>query len=582
MKRIIVLNIIVLLIAHVAYGQEQRTKLQQADLLFNRYEYYNAARLYADLADKKNPDIQVLERLANCYRKMNNYVLAERWYAIAVTNPQAQLLTHYYYAEVLLTNQKFEAAKAQYRVYGELRAGANDPNLISEQEVLLKLASCDSAAVWMKDQSRFTVKNAKGLNTKYSDWGLSYFGKSGLVFTSDRPGDEEPKISKDYRWTGHPWLRLFQASSEEGMVNELPVISKNYSSFISDYHVGPMVLNLTEDTGYVTISTRAFAADLPIDKKENKNDERIYTRRLELILVAKKDGRWEYLKGFPYNDVKKYSLGHAALSRNGNLLYFTSDMPGGLGKTDIWYSEKQKDGSWGNPVNCGAEINSAEEEAFATIGAEDELYFSSKGRIGMGGFDIYRSTGERASWTKPQNLKYPVNSTYDDFYLSTWDGVSGYLSSNRIGGLGDDDIYSFVYQAPALIKPQVQEPVKYEVGKTYVLSNIYYDFNKSNVRPDAALELDKLVTILKEHPGMHIELGSHTDSRGNDEYNMLLSQRRADSAVAYLVGRGIDRARLTARGYGESKLVNRCANGVHCTEAEHQANRRTEFFIQSL
>lgn len=582
MKRIVVFNIIAMLIGYVAYGQEQRSKLQQADLLFNRYEYYNAARLYTGMADKKNPDIKILERLATCYRKMNDYGLAEKWYAKAAANPKSQLSTQFYYAEVLLTNQKFEAAKAQYKVYGDLRAAANDPNLISEKEVSVKLASCDSAAVWMKEQSRFSVKNARSLNTKYSDWGLSYFGKSGLVFTSDRPGDEEPKISDDYRWTGNPWLRLFLTSSDEGIVNELPVIRKNYSSFISDYHVGPMVLNSTEDTAYVTISTRAFAADLPIDKKENKNDERIYTRRLELILVVKKEGRWEYLKGFPYNDVKKYSVGHAALSKNGNLLYFTSDMPGGMGKTDIWYTEKQKDGSWANPVNCGPEINTSEEEAFATVGVEDELYFSSKGRIGMGGYDIYRCKGEKASWTKAQNLKYPVNSTYDDFYLSTMDGILGYLSSNRAGGLGDDDIYSFTYQAPELIKPEVVEPLKYEVGKTYALSNIYYDFDKSNVRPDAAIELDKLVTILKEYPGMRIELGSHTDSRGNDQYNLLLSQRRANSAVAYLVSKGIDRSRLTAKGYGESKLLNRCANGVHCTEAEHQMNRRTEFFVKSL
>jgi outer membrane protein OmpA-like peptidoglycan-associated protein len=591
MKRlIIILNIIAILLVNFAFAQEQLSKKQQADLLFNRYEYFNAARLYLGLAGKKNPDVKVLERLATCYQKMNAYSEAEQWYAKAAAAAKAAAITQYHYAEVLLTNQKFEAAKAQYQVYAAKINGNTDAGQPSGQLVALKIASCDSAAVWLKGQSRFTVNNAKGLNTKYADWGLNYFGKSGLVFTSERPTEDRQKFNDTYKWTGNPWLKLFLANPEETVINELPIIRKEYSSFITDYHVGPMVWNATEDTAYVTIATRASASTLPIDKKVQKNDERLYTRRLELIIAVKTEGRWGYLKAFPYNDVKAYSIGHAALSKNGNLLYFTSDMPGGLGKTDIWFSEKQADGSWGKPVNCGPEINTTEEEAFATIGAAGELYFSSKGRIGMGGYDIYQNRGEKDMWGKAQNLKHPVNTTYDDFYLSTQDGVSGYLSSNRTGGLGDDDLYSFSYKAPEMIKPQPEKPivpqvvppVPYEVGKTYALKNIYYDFDKSNIRPDAAKELDKLVALLNEYPSMRIELGSHTDSRGNDQYNQELSQRRANSAVAYLISKGIAKDRLAAKGYGESALLNKCANGVKCMESEHQANRRTEFKINAL
>ncbi|MNL56999.1 hypothetical protein D3C87_1805310 [compost metagenome] len=114
-----------------------------------------------------------------------------------------------------------------------------------------------------------------------------------------------------------------------------------------------------------------------------------------------------------------------------------------MGKTDIWFSEKQGDGSWGKPVNCGPEINTAEEESFPTMGAAGELYYASKGKIGMGGYDIYSSKGAKASWSTPLNLKYPVNTSYDDFYFSTADGLSGYFSSNRPGGAGHDDIYNF-------------------------------------------------------------------------------------------------------------------------------------------
>lgn len=438
MKRILILHIIVIMLGTVAQAQEQLSKRQQADLLFNRYQYYNAARLYSGLATKKNPDVKLLERLAACYRKMNDYEAAEKWYALAAANPKAELLTHYYYAEALLTNQKFEAAKAAYKTYGAKGGAA--------AEVALKTASCDSAAVWLNQPSRYTVNNAKELNSKYADWGLGYGVARGLVFTSERPADSLLKYNDIYRWNGNPWLKLFSASPDGKVINELPVLRKAYSSFITDYHVGPMVLNATEDTAYVTIATRAYANTLPVDQKLRKNDERLYTRRLELIIAVKTDGRWGYLKDFPYNNVKAYSLGNAALSKNGSVLYFTSDMPGGMGKTDIWFTEKQSDGSWGKPLNCGPAINTAEEESFPTLGTQGDLYYSSKGKTGMGGYDIYTSKGEKASWSAPLNLKYPVNTTYDDFYFSTADGLTGYLSSNRKGGLGDDDIYSFSYK----------------------------------------------------------------------------------------------------------------------------------------
>lgn len=571
MKRFLLLNIL-LIIGSFTYAQEQLSRKQQADLLFNRYEYANAARLYVSLAERRNPDVKVLERLSTCYRKMNDYDAAEKWYAKAVEDPKAEAITHFYYAEVLLSNQKFEQAKAQYQ-----------KATLPAATLAIKLASCDSAAVWIKQTSHYTVSNVQSLNSKYADWGLGYFGKSGLVFTSERPTEDLQKFNDTYKWTGNPWLKLFLATNNGVVTNELSVMRKEYSSFITDYHVGPMVLNATEDTAYVTIATRAQATDLPLDKKENKNSERLYTRRLELIIAVKTDGSWAYAKPFPYNDVKTYSLGNAALSKNGNVLYFTSDMPGGVGKTDIWYSEKQGDGNWAKPVNCGPEINTTEEESFPTIGAADELYYSSKGKIGMGGYDIYLSKGEKTLWGKSQNLKFPVNTSYDDFYFSTGDGISGYLSSNRRGGKGDDDIYSFAYQAPEVVKPEPTkpvEPVKYEVGKSYVLRNVYYNFDKANIRPDAAVELDKLVKILNEYPEMHIELGSHTDSRGNDDYNMKLSLERANSAVAYLVSKGIDESRLSAKGYGETMLLNRCGNGLKCSEEEHQANRRTEFKIK--
>jgi outer membrane protein OmpA-like peptidoglycan-associated protein len=127
----------------------------------------------------------------------------------------------------------------------------------------------------------------------------------------------------------------------------------------------------------------------------------------------------------------------------------------------------------------------------------------------------------------------------------------------------------------------VLEPFAPVVAKEFVLENVYYDLDKYNIRPDAAVELDKIVKLMKEYPNMNLELGSHTDSRANDQYNITLSENRAKSAVEYLVKRGISKDRLTWKGYGETKLVNGCFNDVKCTEDEHQKNRRTTFKVLS-
>lgn len=652
MQRMLLISTMALFLSNSVMAQEQLSRKQQADVLFNRFEYYNAARLYLPLAERKNPDVKLVEKLADCYRMMNAYEEAEKWYGKAVENKKAQPVSHYYYAEALQRNKKFDLAKEQYRAYG---SSTGKP-----EEMTIRINSCDSAALWTSRPKDIAIKNVAALNTKSADWGLNYYGNDGFVFTSERNTEANEKSNDIYKWTGNPWLKLYLASPDAQLKEELPVVTKHNAPTKTEYHVGPMELNAAGDVAYVTIATRASASELPLDKKEGKIRERLYTRRLELMIALKKDGKWGELKPFAYNNVKEYSLGHAALSKNGQVLYFASDMPGGLGKTDIWFSELQADGSWGKPVNCGAEINSKEEEAFPTTGPYGELYYSSKGRIGMGGYDIYSSRGEKTQWSRPQDLKYPVNSTSDDFYLISRDGKTGYFSSNREGGAGDDDIYSFSDQTPAVMILALDGTVydqkskasldsvlvtltdgngqalnrkvteqngkfffgltkdqdykveisklgytsvlktvstkgitksdtltmeafldkdKFEPGKTYVLRNIYYDFDKANIRPDAARELNKLLAILKENPSIWIELGSHTDSRGADQYNQWLSQRRANSAVQYLIDRGIEKERIKARGYGETMLLNKCGNGVKCSHAEHQLNRRTEFKV---
>ncbi len=260
-------------------------------------------------------------------------------------------------------------------------------------------------------------------------------------------------------------------------------------------------------------------------------------------------------------------------------------MPGGFGGTDI-YQIVKKAGRWSIPKNLGAEINTSGNEMFPFATENGDLYFASDMHPGFGGLDIFSAHFRGGKWTRPHNLGSPVNSSYDDFSMATDStGNQGFFSSNRPGGLGDDDIYWFQerHKGMEARRQEVtshQSPVALELNKPYILENIYYNFDRWEIRDDAKSSLDSLVSILQIYP-VSIELGSHTDCRGSEAYNRELSQKRAESAVAYIISKGIEANRISAKGYGETKLITSCdcRMGVICTESEHQVNRRTEFQI---
>ena len=572
MKKLLLIAFVALLHFKYTAAQEQLSIKQQADKLYERYDYFKSLKLYLKLVNNKT-NVQVLEDIAACYRNLNRYEEAETWYGKAVADAKASRVSHYFYAEVLLRDKKFEQAKAQYKLYFTTDLAT----------LKLKLATCDSAAAWIKQKPAYIVKNEENLNTEFSDWGLNYEGKTALVFTSDRKTDGQGVDDR----TGNNFFKLYEEVPESKDITEV-TLATNYNSIFNDkYHIGPIAFNNAADTAYITITTAVSSNKINIDASASKNDQRLYTRRLQLVMAVKRNGKWTVFGNFAYNNIQQYSIGDAALSKDGKVIYFTSDMPGGVGKTDIWYCEKQPDGKWGKPVNCGNTINTKQEEAFPYIGGDGNLYYSSRGLPGMGGYDIYKTKGEKLTWSTPKNIRYPINSTSDDFYLVTNDGISGYFSSNREGGKGNDDIYSFAFKpvdsVPA--KPVAKTTAKPGLTAQQIpqllagagIVPIYYDLDKSNIRPDAALILDKLAALLKQYPALTIELSSYTDSRASEDYNMALSQRRAKAVVDYLTEKGIAPSRLTAKFYGENNLVNKCADNVPCSEAEHQLNRRTEF-----
>ncbi|WP_348620111.1 OmpA family protein [Pedobacter lusitanus] len=622
--------------------------LKEADTQFELFNYNKAIELYQKAYHKKQT-LHAAQRLAETYQLVDNYPQAESWYAIASAMPQSNPENTLYYAKALQNNAKYDEAKTAYQKYISLKPD------VSPAQQQIWLASCDSAKYWIKNPVPVTLLNEKGLNSTGSDWGAITYNK-GIVFTSDRNQSGDTKKSKpffkfdgptklpdpnNYGWTGNEYLRLYEKSEA---TDSLKFFALNAQT---NYHIGAASFTADGNTLYFTMTR--------IPEKITRKKGQTATINLEIYSSTKDaNGTWGKPVPFRYNRVNEYSVGDPSIAADGNTLYFVSNMPGGKGGTDIYRTTKNSDGTWADAVNLAA-VNTSGNERNPFPAADGNFYFSSDGLIGMGGLDIYKARQNAAGLANPVNLGYPVNSPQDDFAYNMDLKGKGFIASNRPGGTGNDDIYSFTAQmilyfklegtvydrktnlplSGAIVTLNKQnggtltavtnnqgtfnfnldqaadytlkgEKANYSsdaaalttknlnqsetlhkdlfletivLNKPIRIENIYYDFDKADIRPDAARELDKLVSTLKTNETIWIELSSYTDSRGRDEYNQWLSQKRANSAVSYIISRGIDKARITGRGYGETHLINRCANGVKCSDAMHQLNRRTEFKV---
>jgi len=631
--------------------------LQKARSLKDNYNYAQALEYYKAYFALNTPSVEHMREVAESYFKINDTKNAELWLAKVVNsglNNKEDMLN---YAHLLRGNGKYDEAILYYEQYASLELS----NVLEAERWIF---ASRSAKKWMETPSYYKVENAEVFNSEYADFGLMPLGE-GFILTSDRKTQDLSIKSTDiYGWTGKPFLKLFHFSNVDLENNKANI--QFLESVNNDYHNGPSSFNAINNKIYFTRTKLVRIRKSPMNTDPTswidyapKND---YVSRLEIYSVSKNEGSWTDMKPFEFNKSDEYSVGHPAFSPCGKIMYFASDMPGGYGGTDIYYTTLNTDGSWNKPQNAGNIINTEGNEVFPYVAEDGSFYFSSNGHIGMGGLDIFMATGAKNIWAMPINMQYPINSNKDDFSIVfIKDNKKGYFASNRDGGKGDDDIYTFELLPPTNITvlaitkeknskndlfflPHVPIKIqtvsgteiqlntdengklfltkdcnetlsflakkegyfpsnatlttlcktyndtmivelildKYFVGKTFTIKNIFYDFDKWHIRNDAKPDLDHIVQILIENPQINIELGSHTDSRGTNRYNERLSQRRAESAVNYIISRGIEKSRITAKGYGESQLINHCIDGVSCSEEEHQMNRRTEFKIISF
>lgn len=430
-----------MVLANTAFAQ-----LKKANQYYENYDYKKAIQLYTK-AVKKSDNAEALEKLANSYRLTKNYQQAELYYARLMKQPNVNPINHFYYGMVLKNNGRIDEAKEQFKLY--TNSAPNDK--VAE----LQVRSADEIKIWINKTKQFEVAPVPDINSVHSDFCPVYY-KNQLVFVSERTKDMVN--NNKYSWNKEPYLNVY-ASEMKTAADGKTVFSKKIKSFSwtinTNYHDGPVCFNNEQNTMYLT------RVNYVVNKKDKS-----FINRPGIYISTLKGSSWSKAKPFQYNN-ESYSVAHPSLSADGQWLYFASDMPGGQGGMDIYVCRKNGDG-WEQPVNLGSGVNTPGDEVFPVIRKDGVLYFSSDGHAGFGGLDIFAATKSGDTYGDVKNPGAPLNSFTDDFGITFSEDVNkGYFSSDRTGGTGNDDIYSFLalnkfltVSGKILLSKDVNDPAK--------------------------------------------------------------------------------------------------------------------------
>ncbi|KQC30277.1 OmpA family protein [Flagellimonas eckloniae] len=420
--RAIKTNIIVLfsLLACIAQAQ---LKYNDADINFENLLYVRAAKQYETIVQKGDDSQHVLERLGDCYFLNTDMENAAKWYGQLFSKYEKVLEPKYAfrYVHSLKGIGNYKLAKAIMKIYSQKRD-------MSEYEVAQLKNNDEALDELLNRQPQFYISNL-AINTPVADFGPMYY-KDKIVFSSSR--DSLRFETSVYEWNKQPYLDFFMADTND-LGSDLAEVVQFSEILNTRYHEAVAAFIPEGNKIYFTrnnYSNQNLGRD-----GEGTNHLKMYTSQLQ-------GGEWTAATEVSFNS-EEYSVGQPALSPDGQFLFFVSDMPGSIGNTDIFMVEIYKDGSFSQPKNLGPTINTSGREMFPYV-TDEKLYFASDGHLGLGGLDVFESELGRNGFGTPNNLGKPLNSNRDDFaYIVNEASDRGYFSSNREGGKGDDDIYSF-------------------------------------------------------------------------------------------------------------------------------------------
>ena len=614
-----------------------KARLAKADKRYALGEYAVAGDLYKSVYSRipsKNKPLraEIAFKQGECYRLINHY-RAEQVYQNAVRNKSTNDTVYLRLAQMQQRNGKYADAAKSYTSYLEKHP---------EDELALNGLQATALAAEMKaSPTRYLVKKSKEFNiSRSSTFSPLFSGSEGdvLIFTSNRKFGKKNVVRKNNGVSGQPNNHLFMTrKNNKGKWEAIEPLEGDVTSLNDEG-----IASITSD-GRSMYFTRSLLAD-------DKGGGTL------IVLSNRAGGTWSAPQKVTIFKDSTISVGHPAITPDGTTMYFVSDSKEGLGGKDIWRATYEG-GEWKYIENLGKDINTPDDEMFPTVREDGTLYYSSKGKPGMGGLDIFKATPLKEGGWEVKNMGVPVNSPADDFGMAfAGKTESGYFSSNRNESRGYDALWSF--ELPALeyvlqgkITDRVGETVadakiriignngenariqakgdgtysfKMTKGVDYVMlasargflnqkneistrnasdrqsesfkvdfqltplfkpvqmDNIFYEFAKWNLTPQSETGLQQLVKLLNDNPNITIEMSAHTDYIGNNESNRILSERRAQSVVDYLIKAGIAKNRLTAVGYGEEQPFTVDINTAKKYNFLKENTVLTEAFIQTL
>ena len=638
---------------------EQKLKPRENNIFIakSNYEDYNyspAISKYLKLARSGKKSKEIYEYLAMAYFNNSQYDLAANWFNKLIDGyPQGLDPEMYFRASISFKSiQAYDVSDLFMKKYIELK---NSP--LSNQYINISSNNLDSV---LKNSGRYTLYETK-INSINSDFGPNFYDDDRIIFASSK----EATGNKKFKWSDEPFLDLFIAKidSAGNLYGREPL----KGDINTKYHESTATISKDGNTMYFT-RNNYFKGRL-----KSARDKEV---KLKIYKATKQNDSWGSIEELPFNG-DQYSTAHPALSPDNDKLYFSSDMPGSYGKSDIWFVYIFENGEYSQPINLGPNVNTEFRESFPFLDKENNLYYSSDGKLGLGGFDVFSSKLNNRGYPQSSiNLGMPVNSAFDDFgYVYNQMKNFGYISSNRDGlnGSSSDQVYRIVknninysnngleenicefilegkvydtFTRELLIGAKVQllnsnkniisnytvdENGNYKIGEdvncsdSYYLrvsngisyntreieidftkkgkvyenidlkwtSNclpddlicvlgvepIYFELNKSTLKKNSVLSLNKVLVALIKYPDMKLQIRSYADSRASKEYNKKLSLKRANVTKQWLVNRGVNSNRLLIQAIGEENKDNICKGDANCSEAEYQLNRKSTFKI---
>ncbi|WP_034060253.1 OmpA family protein [Lacinutrix jangbogonensis] len=416
MKHLKLIITLVILISFSVTAQTKATK--KADKHFAKFEFVEAIKDYAKLVEKGSADAYVYGRLAESNYNIFNTTEAEKWYAKALETSQAPGMI-FKYSEMLKANGKYEASNKEMRKFASMRPG--------DDRATMFMANPDYLPKILKRGKKFNVQNMD-INSKVSDFGGTL--KDGKLYIASARNDDRKK----YGWNEQPFLDMYSfTKAEDGSYQNETMLEDKMNT---KYHEGLMSFSPDGTTAY--FSRESFYEN--IYEKDSVSNTKYSV--LHLFQATKSGDAFSNVEALAINN-KNYSIKNPSVSTDGNTLYFASDMPGGFGNYDIYKASIDGNGQIGTPVNMGQKVNTESHEMFPYISDNNTLYFSSIGHLGLGGMDVFYTKEIDGKMAPVRNVGIPINSNADDFAFSINEETGeGYVSSNREGGKGDDDIYA--------------------------------------------------------------------------------------------------------------------------------------------